>query len=129
MKLDGRPLPKLEAHHEPFWTGGAHGELLIMRCWECGYWIHPPAPVCARCLSRALGPEPVAGTGRVATFNPDNPTVAVVVQLDEQPGLRLTTRLVDCLESDVRVGLPVEVEFHQLDSLWIPRFHPRWRAG
>ena len=33
---------------------GAEGELRFLRCQDCGYWIHPPPPVCPKCLSRNL---------------------------------------------------------------------------
>src|SRR5262245_44081409 len=98
------PLPELDFANEAFWTGGATGELRIYRCRACGLWRHPPGPVCRRCLSTDVGPETVAGTATVVTFTvnrqPWLPGVAVpyilaIVELDEQPGLRVVTRLVD----------------------------------
>src|ERR1700733_12838801 len=63
-----RALPRLDADNRAFWTGGAQGELRIVRCQDCGTFIHPPRPVCRHCLSERVAPEPVAGTGVINTF-------------------------------------------------------------
>jgi uncharacterized OB-fold protein len=39
-------LPVLTPETEPFWLGGADGALRFLRCQSCGYYIHPPSPVC-----------------------------------------------------------------------------------
>ena len=39
-----RMLPPITDENRAFWTGGAKGELLILRCGECGRWVHPPRP-------------------------------------------------------------------------------------
>ena len=41
-----RVLPAVTPENEHFWLGGAEGELRFLRCQSCGYWIHPPQPVC-----------------------------------------------------------------------------------
>ncbi|CAB4852820.1 unannotated protein [freshwater metagenome] len=46
------------------------------------------------------------------------------VELDDQPDVRLTTRLIDCAPEDVRVGMPVEVTFQAADDIWLPLFRP-----
>jgi hypothetical protein len=38
------------------------------------------------------------------------PYVLAVIELDEEPGLKVTTTLVGCEEGDLKVGLPVELE-------------------
>src|SRR5438046_410534 len=64
----GRPLPQLTALNEPFWTGGAHGELRIRRCLSCDALLHPPLPVCRYCRGDATEVATVVGTGVVAGF-------------------------------------------------------------
>ena len=49
-----RVLPAVVPENEHFWTGGAEGELRFLRCTACRYWIHPPTPVCPRCLGMHL---------------------------------------------------------------------------
>ncbi len=65
--------PAITDRNEPFWTGGADGELRFQRCQECGYWIHPPTPVCPMCLSKDLAYEAVSGR---ATCTPSRSTTS-----------------------------------------------------
>jgi len=126
------PLPELEFENVPFWTGGAKNELRITRCQPCGQWIHPPLPRCPRCHG-AVAAEPVSGRARVLTFTVNHhawfpgqevPYVLAIVELEEQVGLRLTTRLVGLAPSDVRIDLPVRVRFEQVEDVWLPLFAP-----
>jgi len=53
------------------------------------------------------------------------PYLVVVVELEEQPGLRVVSNLVGVAEPDVRFGMPVTVGFEQLaPDLTIPVFSP-----
>lgn len=127
-----RLLPRLHGDAAFFWTSGEDGTLRLLRCHECGFFIHPPGPVCPRCLSRDLGPEAVSGRGTVATFTvnhqqwiPGSDSYIVAwVSLDEQPDIRLTTNLVDVEPEDVSIGLPVEVVFEHNDDVYLPLFRP-----
>jgi uncharacterized OB-fold protein len=133
LPVSARILPPLNDLNRPFWTGGARGELLILRCPACRYWVHPPASPCPGCGSDGLVPEAVSGKGTVFTYtvnwHPFNPEVPVpvliaIVELPEQEGLRFTTNIVGCGPDDVRVGLPVEVRFEQHGEVWVPVFTP-----
>ena len=125
-----RPRPRLTALTEPYWTSGRDGVLRIQRCDACGYYVHPPGPVCPRCHGRALTFTAVSGRATVmaATVNhqpwypgwPDTYVVAIV-ELDEQPGLRLTTNLVGDVPADP-IGARVQVEFVEDDGIWLPLF-------
>lgn len=128
-----RPLPEVTADSESFWRGGEAGELRIRRCQTCGYYVHPPAPVCPLCLCRDVPPEPVSGRAEVVTFSVnhqpwypglDVPYVVAIVELAEQPGLRLTTNVVNCPPEDVSIGMPVQVTFEPADDIWLPLFEP-----
>jgi uncharacterized OB-fold protein len=127
------PLPALDQENAAFWTAGQRGELLIHRCAHCRAWLHPPAPICRVCLSTAVSPERVSGRGDVLTYTVNRqqwvrdmpvPFVLAVVVLDEDPRLRLTSRLVDVEPEDVGVGLRVEVVFEQVEDVWLPLFRP-----
>ena len=47
-----------------------------------------------------------------------------IVELDEQPGLRLTTNLVGIEPDAVRRGLRVDVCFEHLEDVYLPLFQP-----
>jgi uncharacterized protein len=126
-----RPAPAVTDRTAAFWSGGAVGELRIVRCQACGWWLHPPMPLCPQCHGRALVPEVVSGRGTVWSFtvnryqwNPalEPPYVLAEVELEEQPGLRLLTAIVDC--DDVVIGMPVQVRFEPAGDAWAPVFAP-----
>jgi uncharacterized OB-fold protein len=137
-----RVLPAVLPENEHFWRGGAEGELRFLRCADCGWWIHPPQPLCPNCLSKAVAPEAASGRGVIHTFtinhqpwypNLDPPYVVAIVELPEQSGLRLTTNIVGCEPDDVAIGAPVHVVFEEYDGVWLPFFEldrrPREAVG
>jgi uncharacterized OB-fold protein len=127
-----RLLPRLSDDNRFFWTSGADGTLSFLRCQSCRSYIHPPGPICPRCLSRHLAPEPVSGRGTVETFSVNyqqwipgsEPYIIAWVSIDEQPDVRLTTNLIDVEPEDVFVGMAVEVAFEHNDDVYIPLFRP-----
>ena len=132
-----RLLPKLTDDVAFFWTSGEDGVLRFLRCHSCGFFVHPPAPVCRQCLSRDLAPEAVSGRGRVESFTVNyqqwipvsDPYIVAWVSIDEQPAVRLTTNLVDVDPEDVRIGLPVRVVFEHVEDVWFPLFTPAGPEG
>lgn len=129
-----RQLPEVTPGSRDFWTGGADGELRIYRCHSCLRYFHPPVGACFRCRSRDVGPEPVSGRAVVASYTVNHhpwfgeafpvPYVIALVELAEEPDVRLTTQLVDVAIDDVRIGMPVEVEFEHHEDVWVPVFRP-----
>lgn len=132
-----RILPELNDKNRHFWQGGRDGRLVLLRCRRCGYYLHPPSPICPRDRSSDIGPEAVSGRATVASFTVNHhpwlpgvalPYVIGLVELVEQPALRLTTDLVHCEPEDVRIGMEVRVVFeHHPDpdgDVWLPLFEP-----
>ncbi|MBV8960618.1 MAG: Zn-ribbon domain-containing OB-fold protein [Actinobacteria bacterium] len=128
-----RVLPRLEPDTEFFWKSGEDGKLRFLRCNADGTFLHPPAPVCPKCLGRDLSPAVVSGRGVVATFTInhqpwypglDPPYVIAIVEIDEDPSVRFTCNIVNCAPEDVSVGMPVQVVFEQYDDVWLPFFEP-----
>jgi uncharacterized OB-fold protein len=108
-----------------FWDGCAEHKLLVQRCARCGHYNHPPRVVCPACLSTELVPTRVSGRGLVDTFTipiqpydayyaAQVPYTLAVVELIEQPHLKMVTNIVDVDPDLVRVGMPVEVVFKQV---------------
>lgn len=129
-----RILPAVTPENEHFWHGGADGELRFLRCQPCGTYVHPPAPVCPECLSSDLAAEAVSGRASLLTYTVnhqpwipgfDPPYLVAIVEIEEQVGLRLTTNLVHCEESDVAIGMPLQVVFEARDEgVYLPLFEP-----
>ena len=126
-----RVLPRLDSENRFFWTSGADGQLRLLRCQECATFIHPPRPVCRRCLSEKIAPEAVAGTGTIDTYTvnyqawrPDLevPYVIARVAIDGAPGVFLTTNIVGCAVEAVDIGDRVRVKFEQQGEVYLPLF-------
>ncbi len=129
---DTRLLPDVTDANRFFWTGGATGRLLVLRCGACGRWIDPPVTECPACGGEPA-PAAVSGRGRVFTYTvnryPYNPAVPLpyviaIVELVEQDDLRLLTNIVNCDPERVAIGMPVRVLFEQHDDIYIPLFEP-----
>ena len=129
-----RPLPSLEPETEHFWRAAKAGRLEIMRCRACGWYVHPPRPVCPRCDGRDLAWEPVSGKAVVVSYTVNHkpwfpgqevPYAIGLVELVEQADLRLTTNIVGCAPEAVRIGLPVRVVFEDAsEEIALPLFEP-----
>src|SRR3954467_6560865 len=102
--LPYRVLPVLTTDDAECWLSGEDGRLRIKRCSDCGYYNHPPYPLCRRCLSSHVSNTTVSGLGTVYSFTVNyqkwtadmEPYAVVLVELDEQTGLRLLSNVVDC---------------------------------
>jgi uncharacterized OB-fold protein len=132
-----RILPKLTDDNREFWTSGARGELCFWRCQDCGSYVHPPQPICPSCLSKDLAVEAVSGRATLASYTinhqawmpgPELPYVVAIIEIVEQPSVRLTTNLVNCPHDEIRIGMPVRVTFeHHPDpdgDVYLPLFEP-----
>jgi uncharacterized OB-fold protein len=126
-------FPPITAANAAFWTSGRTGHWELPRCRSCRLFIHPGQPRCPYCLTDSLQPERVSGTGSVFTFTINRypwfadwsvPFVVALIELDDQPGLRVTSNLVGVEPQDVRIGLRVGVEFAEEQGRWVPLFRP-----
>lgn len=126
-----RPLPQLTQLTEPFWTSGIGGRLQFLRCPSCGYYTHPPGPVCARCRNNEVAYVPVSGLGTVYALTLNHqpwypgwslPYVVAIVQLDEQEDLRLLTNIVGGGAESVHIGDRVQVRFEEHENVALPLF-------
>lgn len=126
-----RPEPRIDSDNRAFWTGGAEGNLNINKCNDCGLFIHPPKPVCRKCLSDDVSPFAVSGNGTIDTYTVNHqawfpglevPFVIARVALDDAPGVILTTNIVNCPVDAVEFGDKVRVTFLQQNDVWYPLF-------
>jgi len=116
------------------YRGRLRHELLVHRCDECSLWHEPPRPVCPRCWSTSVTPTEVLGTGTIfmAIFlrqGPPTPGLdystphpVVVVELDDQPGLRFASTIVGAENDEIRIGRRVALEWIERAGTPIPAF-------
>ena len=123
-----RLAPHPTAESKAFWTGGRNGELLISRCQSCRHFFHPPGPVCWRCRSTDVAPEPASGRAKVAAYTINRqpwipgfepPYIVAMVELVDEPDVRLISNIVDVAPADVRIGMPVHVDFSPIADGWL----------
>lgn len=126
-----RILPELSPENTAFWTGGEHGALMITHCDACDHAIHPPEVCCPKCLSREVSARAAAGTGVVHSYTVNYqpwlpglpvPYVLATVDLDGEPGVRVTAELVDIDPASAAIGDRVRVGFLHAEDVWIPQF-------
>ena len=106
---DDFPLPDTDwPPTREFWAAAARGELALPRCDACARFVWYPDGACRRCGGdRAHLDARSSGRGRLFSWSvvhrafipqlaDDVPYVAGLVALDEDPAVRLVTRIVDC---------------------------------
>jgi len=126
-----KPLPEADDASRPFWDGAMEGRLMLMRCADCKAWRLPSRHHCDQCLSSDSTWEQASGRGVVRTFgimhqkyHPafEVPYNITIVELAEGP--RITTNLVGISNADIRVGMPVVVDWERHSDVALPKFRP-----
>ena len=130
-------MPAITHDNSFFFEGAARGELLIQRCESCGTLRHPPRPGCPKCRSLDWGTVVSSGKGTVFSFVVvhypqvaafEYPLPVVLVELEE--GTRLVSNIAGVEASEVRIGMPVEVDFATYaEGLTLPVFRPAVGEG
>jgi uncharacterized OB-fold protein len=122
--------------HQFYWDAVARRQLQLLRCQDCGHFVHYPRPVCPRCLSDDLQPETISGRGTLYSYTvvmqaghpffiDKIPYAIGVMEIEEEPGVRMPGGI-DAAEADLVCGLPMEVVFKDVtDTLVLPFFRPR----
>ena len=120
------PLPDTDwPPTREFWAAAARGELAVPRCDACRRYVWYPDGTCRFCGSRAFTWTSVSGRGRLFSWSvvrrpfipqlaADVPYVAGLVAIEEDPAVRIVTRIVDCDPALLRVDMPLRVVFRLL---------------
>lgn len=115
------PIPVPDVESQGFWDALADDRLDLCRCTECRTWMQPPLEHCRRCGAETAF-EPASGNGTVYSFIvvrhpavPGHvpPYVVAMVELDEQPGLRLTG-ILDLDPDAVEIGMAVTADIREI---------------
>lgn len=129
------PLPEATPDSQPYWDGLREHRLVLQKCVACGAVRHYPRPVCDRCFSMEVAWVEACGRGTIHSwtishhafhpaFEARLPLFLATVDLEE--GVRLNCRLEGVTPSEIRIGLPVEVGFEDVQpGLALPIVRPR----
>jgi len=127
-----KPLPHLDEENRWFFEACARHELVLQKCSSCGTVRFYPRALCPSCMSSKTDYVRASGRGRVYTFTVTHqnqapgfrdelPYVMAYVELDEGP--RILTNIINTPPGEVKIDLPVEVVFEDIDeNLAIPKF-------
>lgn len=130
------PRPAITRDGAFFWEGLNQRKLLVRKCGKCGRLHHPPGPMCPECHSLEWTTLQCSGRGKVHSFvvvhHPQIPGFQYplpVALVDLEEGVRVVANLRDIQPEKVRIDMPVEVEFVEVEKDFvIPAFRER-RAG
>jgi len=135
--IAARPLPQPDEWSKGFWDACNAGRLEMQRCKSCTRFRFYPRPLCPRCRSLEWEYAPVSGRGTIYSwvvvhppvmpaFQDRVPLAVVLVELDEDPELRLVGNLVDCPLERIEFGMPVAVTFEKVaEDVTLPQWRPR----
>ena len=114
------PSPLVTVANERFWKATSEGRFELQRCDECEIVIWFPRRQCPTCWSENLSTFDASGKGVVYSYTVVRkgahaykevaPFVIAYVELEEGP--RVMTNIVDCDPESVKVGMPVDLVFH-----------------
>jgi uncharacterized protein len=122
----GFPLPDVTwVLTAPFWAGAERGELVIPYCDTCGNARWYPKDVCRICDGEPFTWRVTSGRGTLFSwvvvthaFLPQfadlTPFVPALVVLEEDPTVRIPTRMVDCDPAALEFDMPVSVAFRPI---------------
>ena len=132
-----KPIPFEDEDTKPYWDGCRDHQLRIQRCADCQEYRFPPRPMCPACHSMNQEWVPVSGRGKVFSwvvihppvlpaFQEEAPFSVALIQLEEDPRLRLLGRVLDISNDELAPDIAVEVTFDDVtDELTLPA----WRRA
>ncbi len=115
-----RPMPQVHKMNQLFFEGTALGELRIRLCTQCSARFHFMSEWCPSCYAQELSYMVASGRGKVThftvchtspytEFDEVTPYILALIELEE--GVRMMSNVIECPLEDIRVGLPVKVQF------------------
>jgi uncharacterized protein len=123
-----------DAWSAPYWDAAREHRLLFARCTGCSKFNFPAVPFCGVCLTQSIDWVESSGLATLYSFTivrhgvtPDLlgslPYVIAVVDINDSPGVRMLTNVVDCDLEALQIGDALKVYWHDTpDGVAIPRF-------
>ena len=121
-----RPIPVPDKLSKPFWDACNERRLIVQNCTACNRMQYPPENTCSECGSAEyLGWREVSGRGsingsvvfydtRLRLWTAEQPYNVAIIQLEEDPDIKLFSNLPGVPVSEVPVGASVQVEFQEV---------------
>jgi uncharacterized OB-fold protein len=141
MELNVRPVPIPDPVSAFYWDHAKQGKLAVQGFEGSDILQHPPSPVPevpggpGDGVGAPIAVE-VSGYGTLFAFTilhqPFHPgfvdAVPMIIgltELDDAPGVKILTNIVEADHGELRCGLPMEVVFEQREEFALPQFRPR----
>ena len=132
-----KPRPDIFEDMKSFWVAMKEHKFVLWHCKVCGAWYWPPAS----CRNHPNEPymenmewKQASGKGKVFTytipywafhpgFKDEVPYIYALIEMEEGP--LFPSNVIDCDPSEIKVGLPVEIIFEDVDGEFtLPKFKP-----
>lgn len=117
---------------EQFWSYCRDSQFRLQQCRKCRLFRYPPRSHCAACGESGARWTDSSGRAALVTYavyrrdfesGLEVPYVIGLVELAEGP--RMITRLTGCAPGDVRIGMPLVLEFENSpEGQPLPLFRP-----
>jgi len=141
--IESIPLPATDDLQDaPFWQATVRGELAVQCCNRCGKLRFPPRVMCPACQSFENTWKPLSGKGTIWSYVIPHPPLlpsfarlvpynVIIVELDEDPTIRMVGNLVESADGEIneidphtiQIGAPVRVVFHRAAAdVMLPRW-------
>jgi len=132
-----RPLPLPDEVTAPFWEGCRRGELRMQRCEACTRFRFLPRPMCPHCNSFDSEWVRMSGDGSLFSFvichppvlpafQAQTPYAVALVELAEDPALRMVGGVLGTPPDRLRIGQKLRVDFEGIgDGIVLPQ----WRLA
>lgn len=128
-----KPVPFPDSVSAPFWEACAEHRLVVQRCDDCTRFTYPPRLQCTHCGSDAVTFTEVSGRATLHSFAvlrqafhigflSSLPLVLATVTIDEDPDAILVTNVVGTALEDLRIGMPLEVDYEDREGGTVPLF-------
>lgn len=120
-----KPSPVPDEVSKPFWDACNEGRLVVQNCTTCSRLQHPPAKACPQCGSESnLEFRQMSGRGtihgycvshdsRVMMLQAIQPFNLAVIELEDDPDIKMLSHLPGTPTDEVPVGAKVQVEFEE----------------
>jgi hypothetical protein len=139
LELNVRPVPIPDPISAPYWENAKQGKLTVQGFEGLDVLQHPPGPTPEIIGGGPEGAVPVAvevsGKGTLYSFTvlrqPFHPgfldaipLLIGLIELDDAPGVRIMTNVVEAEGVELFIGMPMEVVFEERGDWAIPQFRP-----